>query len=338
MNKFIKSSVITISLVIGFFLSRGSIAIADSNDFSIAPIFSENQREDVNSYFDMVVAPNATQSLAITINNNSSKTQKYNVIINTATTNQNGIVDYSMTDFEKDESMKISLKEIINIENSPIEVEAKSQKDVSFELIIPEESFDGILLGGITVEPFIEKESEGISNLVTRTLAIVLSESDDVIEPELKAGEVMVSQDNYRNNVKLELRNVTATLINRVTAKISIYKKGKSEPVIEQTKEQMSIAPNSKFNLMTEWNDQFDAGSYTYNINLSDEQGHEWEFTKEFEIESEKAKKLNTTSVDDKQDSINYYLLIALVLFCMLVILCIYLVIKIGKIKKDIIK
>lgn len=334
MNKFIKSSVITISLVIGFFLSGDLIAFADSNDFSIAPIFSENQREDVEGYFDMVVTPNETQSLAITIKNNSSEAQKFNVIINTATTNQNGIVDYSMTDFEKDDSMKISLKETINIENSEIEVEANSQKDVSFELSIPEESFDGILLGGITVEPVIEEESEGISNLVTRTLAIVLSESDDVIEPELKAGEVIVSQDNYRNNVKLELRNVTATLINRVTAELSIYKKGKSDPVLEQTKEQMSIAPNSKFNLMTEWNDQFDAGSYTYNINLSDEQGHEWEFTKEFEIEAEKAKELNTTSLDEKQDSVNYYLIIGIALFFILIVFCIYLVIKIKKLKK----
>lgn len=334
MKKFVKSSIITISLFIGFFLSGYLIAFADSNDFSIAPIFSENQREDVEGYFDMVVAPNATQSLAITIKNNSSDTQKYNVIINTATTNQNGIVDYSMTDFEKDDSMKISLREIINIEKSEIEVEANSQKNVSFELSIPEESFEGILLGGITVEPVIEEESEGISNLVTRTLAIVLSESDDVVEPELKAGEVDVSQDNYRNNVKFELRNVTATLINRITAEITIYKKGKSEPVIEQTKEQMSIAPNSKFNLMTEWNDQFDAGSYTYNITLSDEQGHEWEFTKEFKIEAEKAKELNTTSVDEKQDSLNYYLIISLALFFILIILCIYLVIKIKRLKK----
>ncbi|MBE9896506.1 DUF3324 domain-containing protein, partial [Enterococcus casseliflavus] len=237
-------------------------------------------------------------------------------------------------DFEKDDSMTISLKEIISLENAQIEVEANSQKDVSFDLSIPEESFEGILLGGITVEPVIEEESEGISNLVTRTLAIMLSESDEIIEPKLKAGEVMVSQDNYRNNVKFELRNVTATLINRITAEITIYKKGKSEPVIEQTKEQMSIAPNSKFNLMTEWNDQFDAGSYTYNITLSDEQGHSWEFTKEFEIEAEKAKELNSTSVDEKQDSINYYFIIGLALFFILLAFCIYLVIKIRKIKK----
>ncbi|WP_429969551.1 DUF916 and DUF3324 domain-containing protein [Enterococcus sp. AZ179] len=335
MNKLLKIFLAAVFTICGMIFMENQIVLADSNDFSISPVLPSNQREDNNSYFDLIVTPNENQTLAITIKNSSSETQKYNVIINTATTNQNGIVDYSITDFEKDDSMKISLKDIISLENAQIEVEANSQKDVSFELKVPEESFEGILLGGITVEPVVEEDSEGISNLITRTLAIVLTESDEVIEPELKAGEVSISQENYRNNVTIELRNITPTLIKRVTAEISISRSGNNEPIIEQTREQLSIAPNSKFNLMSQWDDQFEAGSYTYTIKLSGEEGHEWAFTKDFEIEAEQAKEFNTTSVDEKKNSINYYLVVGIGLFLLLLIICVYLVIKIRKMKNN---
>lgn len=331
MNKLIKSVLVTILLTMVFFLTGNRVVLADSNDFSVSPIFSSNQREGVESYFDIVVAPNKKQTLAINIKNNSSNPQKYSVIINTATTNQNGIVDYSVANFEKDKSMLISLKDIINLEVQQVEVAAKSQKDVSFELNVPKTPFKGILLGGVTVEPVIEETGKGINNLITRTLAIQLSELDDEVFPEVEAGSVFVSQENHRNNVKIELRNVTATLINRTTASISITKSGSDKPIFEQKREQLSIAPNSKFNLMSEWKEKFEAGYYTYKIRLSDEQGHEWQFAKKFEIKKTSVQKLNSTSIDKKQASKNYYLIIGIALIIALLLFCIYLISKIKK-------
>ncbi|MBE9897205.1 DUF916 domain-containing protein, partial [Enterococcus casseliflavus] len=89
MNKLIKLGLSMVLIFIGLLFTENSKALADSNDFSISPVLPQNQRGDVESYFDLIVTPSETQTLAITIKNNSSKTQKYNVIINTATTNQN---------------------------------------------------------------------------------------------------------------------------------------------------------------------------------------------------------------------------------------------------------
>lgn len=334
MNKIIKTCLVCILVIISFFTGN-FIVLADSNDFSVSPSFPSSQREGVESYFDIIVTPNTKQTLAINIKNNSSNLQKYNVIINTATTNQNGIVDYSVSDFEKENTMVISLKDIVSLENPQVEIEANSQKKVLFELNIPETPFKGILLGGVTVEPVTEETNDGIKNIITRTLAIQLSESDDKVVPRLEAGNVSVSQENYRNNVRMELKNVTPTLINRVTANILITKKGKNKPVFEQTREQLSIAPNSKFKLMSEWNDKFDAGSYVYNISLSDEQGNDWNFTKEFDIEEKKADALNKTSVDKKKKAINYYLLTGIALFITLLLISIYRIYKIKRMKNN---
>ncbi|MGM0010941.1 DUF916 and DUF3324 domain-containing protein [Enterococcus sp. DIV1059_1] len=317
MKKIIKK--VMLVLIFAFTsLSFGQLALADSNDFSVIPVLPENQNPDVPSYFDLIVTPKQQQTLQVKIKNNSNENVKYKLYVNTATTNQNGIIDYSISDFEKDESMKLSLKDCITLNESVVEVPANSEKEVSLELNIPEAPFEGIALGGITVEPIAEEDNEGVNNLFTRTLAIQIAESTTAIVPELYGGEVLVSQENLRNNIKFELRNSTPTIISKVKAEIAITKQGDKQPILEQTKEHLSFAPNSKFSLMTEWNGQFESGKYVYNIDLKDDEGNKWTFSKEFEIKTEEAEKLNETSVDEKKSSVKDYLLYIVVLFIVL--------------------
>lgn len=314
-------------------LSFEQLVLADSNDFSVIPVLPENQNPDVPSYFDITVTPNQQQTLQVKIKNNSDESVKYKIYVNTATTNQNGIIDYSISDFEKDESMKLSLKDCITLKEPLVEVPANSEKEVSLELNIPEAPFEGIALGGITVEPIAEEGNEGVNNLLTRTLAIQIAESNKEIVPELYGGDVLISQENLRNNIKFELRNSTPTIISKVKAEISITKQGDKQLILEQTKEYLSFAPNSKFSLMTEWNGQFESGKYVYNINLKDDAENQWAFDKEFEIKSEEAEKLNKTSVDARKTSIKDYLLYIIVLFIVLMIALIGIIRKKNKLE-----
>lgn len=296
------------------------LVLADSNDFSVTPVLTENQNPEVPSYFDLTVTPNQKQTLKIKIKNNSNESVKYKLYVNTATTNQNGIIDYSMTNFEKDESLKLSLKDCLTLTEQLVDVPANSEKEVSLELSVPETPFEGIALGGITVEPSIEKGSNGVNNIFTRTLAIQLTETAEKISPKLEGGGVKVSQENLRNNVKFELRNITPAIISKVNAEIAITKNGNKPPLLTQTKDQLSFAPNSKFNLMTEWDKQFDPGDYTYSINLTDGEGNKWSFSKKFKIEAEIAENLNKTSVDRKESFFEKYFIYILVLLSILFI------------------
>ncbi|WP_285046997.1 DUF916 and DUF3324 domain-containing protein [Lactococcus petauri] len=288
---------------------------ADSNDFSIVPVLPENQNANVPSYFDLMVTPNQKQNLKIKIINNSSENTKYNIYVNTATTNQNGILDYSISDFDKDNSMKVSVKDCINLEEEQVEVPAKSSKEVSFTLSVPEISFEGVALGGITVEPIIEEsEEKGVNSVFTRTLAIQLAESKTDIAPQLEGGGITVSQENLRNNVKFGLRNISPVIVQKVKADITITKQGGKTPIVKESKEQLSFAPNSKFSLMTQWEKKFEPGNYNYHIALKDGNGHSWEFEEAFEIKNDDAKKLNAKSVDEEKKSIWKYLLISLLI------------------------
>lgn len=295
----LKKIVLSLFFLWGIVLFSSNV-LADGNEFSIDPILPQNQNPEVQSYFDLSVRPSSTQALQVSVKNNSSKAQKYNVSINTANTNQNGIIDYSMDSFKKDSSLKISLKDCLTTMTPQIEIPAGKEKVVEFELKVPQLSFKGIVLGGITIEPLTETNAKGITNVFTRTLAVQLSESNEKVTPNLVAGDVEIAQENQRNNVKLNLRNISPVIISKVTSQISILRKGESKPVLEQTREQLSFAPNSNFKLMTEWESQFEPGDYRYIIKLKDTQGHEWTFKKNFIIASKKADKLNKTSVDKK--------------------------------------
>lgn len=317
-----KKLFISVIIFVGVLLSNCKV-LADGNDFSITPIFPQNQKAEVQSYFDLTVIPNSSQTLKIKVKNNSSINQKYKISINTANTNQNGIIDYSMSTFEKDSSMTVALKDCLTSNTSQIEVPSNTEKIVEFDLKIPNTYFKGIVLGGITLEPVIESIQEGITNVFTRTIAVQLSELAETVEPSLSAGDVKVSQENYRNNVKLSLRNPSSIIISKVTAQISIFKKGQKEAILTQTKEQLSFAPNSNFYLMTEWDNQFDSGDYKYIINLKDIQGHQWAFRKNFKIKNNTAIILNKTSVDRKKRDwmvfIYYFVIIALFITIFLV-------------------
>lgn len=328
MNISIKN-IIHVLVVVVSILTFSHTVKADSNDFSVIPVLPENQNTSVSSYFDLIVSPNQKQDMQIEITNNSSENVKYSIYVNTAITNQNGIVDYSISEFDRDMSMKVSIKDCIYLEETLIEIPPKTTKEVSFKLNVPSTPFEGIALGGITVEPIVEEaKKEGVNNVFTRTLAIQLSESNADITPKLEGGEVSASQENLRNNVKFELRNVTPVIIQKVKADITITKRGSKHPILEETKEKLSFAPNSKFNLMTEWKKKFKAGDYIYYVNLSDEKGNTWEFRKEFEIKEDEAKKLNEKSVDVEGKTMWNYLLIIFVLIVVSLISILYIIIK----------
>lgn len=318
--KILINKVVLVLMFVFSALGFEQLTLADHNDFSVTPVLTENQNPDVLSYFDLTVTPNQKQTIKIKIRNNSDESVKYNLYVNTATTNQNGIIDYSINNFEKDESLMLSLKDCLTLKEQKVDVPANSEKEVSLDLSIPEKPFEGIALGGITVEPNIEEDSNGVNNVFTRTLAIQLTETTKEITPKLEGGEVRVSQENLKNNVKFELRNSTPTVISKVTADIEITKQGSKNPILKQTKEQLSFAPNSKFSLMTEWDKQFDSGKYTYSINLTDGEGNSWNFSKNFEIKAEVAASLNKTSVDRKESFFEKYFIYLIIL---LSILCI---------------
>lgn len=92
-----KMITLLVVLVIGFIGYNVSADTTNSlqGTYSVSPIFSEHQTPGINSFFDIRWSPSVTEKFGLLITNNSNKTQIYEIQVNKARTNKNGIIDYS---------------------------------------------------------------------------------------------------------------------------------------------------------------------------------------------------------------------------------------------------
>lgn len=75
------------------------------------------------------------------------------IAVNTAYTNNNGLIEYDRTDPELNVDLSYSIHELAKVQEPEVTLNPNETKLVTIHLTIPEQPFDGLLLGGIYVRP-----------------------------------------------------------------------------------------------------------------------------------------------------------------------------------------
>lgn len=319
-RKFILISVLGLMLIpLSVFAaspSEGSLA----NNYSVIPHFGSSQIQTSTSFYDMVLKPNQSDHFSISLTNQTDKTQKYKISINTATTNDNVIVDYTKDQFKKDPSMGLELSSLITPKTKEVSLSAKEEKTIDFELKTPAQGFNGILLGSLVVRSVSSEQTDsGIKNVFMHTIAIRLKENSQAISAQLEGGAVHLGQENLHNVISMSVRNPQPVLLTQVQGTFTITKSHSKEKLVEVKKKDLSIAPNSCFNIPVQLNDQFKAGKYEYTVQLSNSEGS-WSFKKAFNIKKSTADYYNKTAVTARKPSSNLWLIFVLVLIILLLL------------------
>ncbi|WP_314576406.1 DUF916 and DUF3324 domain-containing protein [Enterococcus gilvus] len=329
-----------IFLVIVFFISLSQNVSANTdtsegspqaeNSYTISPTFGNSQKSITSNFYDMTLSPNQEDVFKLTIKNQSNKNQKFKINVNTATTNTNVIVDYTKQSFKKDSSMKVSIKDLITPNSSDISVAAGKSETVDFKIHMPEQFFDGILLGGITVKPIQEEQSStGIQNVYMHTLAIRVNETDKDVPARIHGANVTIGQENQHNLVKMLVRNPEARLLSQMDGHFFITKKNSAKKLVQKSEKNLSIAPNSEFYVPLLLKDSFKAGNYTYTVKIKNKDG-EWKFSKDFKISNGDAQKYNKTSLDNAESKTNDWLIYTIA-FLIITWILIFVAYKLGK-------
>lgn len=283
-------------------------------DFSVKPQITSSQIGDNDSYFNLRTTPDKKEIVPIKITNHAQEEATYIVNVNTATTNMNGIIDYGQQNVQLVGS-KGQFADLVDKKEQLVSIAAGADKVVDIVLTMPNEPFDGILLGGITVVKKQNKENQAkntIKNEFQYALAVQISENDEVINPKLTGGNIQLTQINKRNAVQMTIKNPQPKLLKQVEGTFTIKRKGqKTTTLVEEKRDTLSIAPNSEFSLFTMLNDTFKPGEYTYTINLKNAEGH-WTFSKDFSIEKKEAKHLNKKSVDQTPSQFSWILIVVI--------------------------
>ncbi|EOV9529248.1 DUF916 and DUF3324 domain-containing protein [Bacillus cytotoxicus] len=298
--------------------------------FAVTAVIPENQIDKNQSYFDLKMKPGQKQTLQVQMKNDTDKDVIVETYANTAITNSNGIVDYSTKNPKFDSTLKFPFSKIAKVQKET-KIPAKSTVTLDVNVEMPNEPFDGVILGGLY---FKEKEDEKIKgksdnvqikNKYAYAIGVVLSETNNEVKPDLKLNDIKPGQVNARNVVTANLQNTKAAMLKHLTVDAKVYTEKGKNILHETKKEDLRMAPNSNFDYAISWeNKALEPGTYRLEMKATDGD-QKWEWTKKFTIEGDKAKELNETAVEAQKDYTMYYIVGGIVLVILLLILMFWL-------------
>lgn len=315
-----------------FFCSVTIHADSDKVSFDAEAVLPENQQSDA-SYYDLKVKPGEKQDLVLKLRNTSSNKIKVIIAANNAHTNKNGAIDYSKhggellgdPSFEK----MISGSQTVSLRSA-------EEKEVVFQLNVPEEGFAGTILGGFYCYEDSndqEKKNEGFSlrNKFAYTLGVKLTCTNKETEPKFTLDKVTPGLENGYLAIFATLSNAEPVIKSQMSVHAVVTKKGEEKPIKEFQKK-VSFAPRTRFELPLTWNnDPLKKGKYELVMDLKDEEGKEWQLKKIFEIKGTD-EKLNDQSV--KVNNKNESFLFIYCLFGITVVIIISLIWYINKLHR----
>ncbi len=334
-----KKVLLLIGLALFFFC--GESVSADGVSFSTKPVMPANQVEGVTGYFDLMVKPSETQVLEVALTNTSKEEVTVEVNVTSATTSDNGSVQYGPSEKKPDASLAYPFSDLVEYEKEVV-LSPKATLIYPIKLTVPPDSFDGLLLGGIEFREKGKEEAASdkknslqIVNKFSYEVAIQLRETSTEVNADMALLAVKAGQVNFRNTVKATLQSSEPTPITDLAVTGKVYSEKGTKVLHEQTVSGMTMAPNSNFDFGIPWGKEaFRSGTYQMELTAKAKEG-EWTFTEVFTITAEEAKKLNDAAVDMEKAVIWPYVVIGAVILLLIGIIVSLLLKRTSKSKKS---
>ena len=301
MRKITKTSVFAFVLFASM-LAFGSTAQAGMGEFSVSPVFPENQNPETSNYFDLRVIAGQTEVVYITVSNLGEREIFVDVSLITATTSRDGDIDYaSARGFI--EGNTNAFTNIARVQEGDIFISAGEQIDVPITINIPAEGFDGIILGAIEVLLGItDEEREAAGMLVNRfahRITILLRENDTIIPVDFELGGVSAGLYNSMATITAEIVHPQPRLTMGTQINARVYQEGNDTPLFDFQNIHADFAPNSifYFPFVDFAGHGVAPGDYhvMFQIIHNDKT---WEFDRAFTIEGAQAAAINDSAVN----------------------------------------
>lgn len=300
-------SIISIILSLTYLLFPAvSFAEDEYVGFSVKALLPENQVEGNFSYFNLRVQPNDVQTLNTTIYNNENEPITVALSVRNGSTNQNGLIVYEETEAMPDADF-LSLTEILTFTEEEIVIPPGESRVVSATLQVPEEPFEGVILGGLHFEKIIadeEAERSGvmIQNKYAYLIGVVLSENDKEVPVEFNLIDVKADLINYRTATVITIENDSPNILEGVVIDAKIYQDDDTKPLREKYQDNIHMAPHSAIEYVVDWdNKKLDPGNYRVEVEVTylDEL---WNFEETFVIEAEEAEQINAEAIELEEE------------------------------------
>ncbi|MDR0846357.1 MAG: DUF916 and DUF3324 domain-containing protein [Lactobacillales bacterium] len=292
-------------------------ASADDNGigFSVQMLKNEYQADASKSYFDLLISAGKQTELKVSVQNTSDTTATFDVSLNNATTNDNGIIDYSRHDVKTDSSLRVAFEKIASIKESKVTLNAGETKIISVDLKLPDKEFDGLVIGGIYVIKELDAANtnkSGYTNQYSYVYGVTIRENDKEVKPDLVFKKIDVQSVANLVTIVANIQNPTATNISKATFAYELKDVKTGKVVKSDSTENHGIAPNTNFNINLRYpNDDLKAGNYNLAITIKNAD-NEWKFDEDFKVTNKEIKEARKASSFNLKKKTNPLVIVAI--------------------------
>ncbi|WP_220728937.1 DUF3324 domain-containing protein [Apilactobacillus xinyiensis] len=306
--------------------------------FNINFIHNSDSNRNIN-YVDITAKPNTNHEISFELHNYSKVKRHFIVEANNATTSNGPTIDYlsshnvlighpQFMDMLQNKNQKIDLS-----------IPGKSTQKISFNIQTPKKSFDGIVMGGVSMYEDSKKDAQimnqdngsnnksfSIKNKFVYSIATIIRNNHKNIAPNLQFNNVEQSVENYSPVVKTTFENNRPNYIRKLYTR-SVIKDSNNKIVKKHITNLGQVAPNSKFNIFIPFKNTLPTGNYTLYGTAKDGDGHSWKWQKAFNITNDNFDYVNKNIV---KEPIHYNITIILliILIIILIAIIIYLIVR----------
>lgn len=281
--------------------------------FSVKAVLPENQINKDNTYFDLKMNPGQSQTLTVIVYNNSNEELQTKIAVKAAATSNSGLIDYNGS-VTPDETLKMPFSTIAKVENETIKIPATKSKEAKIHIEMPNDPYDGVILGGIVITEIPKDSSQGsssglnIKNEYSYVIGVKLSETDRQVAPDLKLKSVEPNLANYRTAMVARIQNIEPAIIKGMSVTASVYKAGEAVAFRQSKQNVVDMAPNSTYAFPIDWeNQRIEKGKYRLHLVAVGDK--KWEWDEEFTIEDTAANNVNQNSLYMEKQPIWMYIL-----------------------------
>ncbi|MDR3189589.1 MAG: DUF916 and DUF3324 domain-containing protein [Lactobacillaceae bacterium] len=338
-----KILLIGFSLIVGGLMMVNQHVAANQLTFTVQPELPANQINQQDGFFNIQLAANQKQDLALNYTNNTKQTITVNAKVAAATTNSNGVVEYGPNNIKPDKSQLFNLKNLVNIP-AQVTLKAGETKKVIAQVTMPNQDVKGIIAGGLTFSDAArdkanqtnsnkQKGNLAIQNIYSLQMGLLMRQRvtpdfdpQTIQKTGLQMGTVNAGQVNFRNVYNVELQNPLPIYVNQMDVAAQISAKRGSKVLYSAKKTAMQMAPNSNFKypIALGNGNPLKPGKYHVHVVVfatKDKQGqfqtdifdgkktnyqYRWEFDRDFTVSGQQAQKLNRQDVTVKRADLTW--------------------------------
>ena len=289
-------SILKVLMVLSVFpfvgLCGGVNSFASTPDYYISPIFSAHQSKNVTTFFDLRWSPGESDKIGITITNTTDEDKTFQIKVNKARTNGNGVLDYSDGSKEASDATQPTITSMVAFPKS-VDVAAHGSQVVYSTINFPQKDFNGIKMGGIEVEE--QHSSQEKQNVVSYVLPLIIRGNiDQRPQAKITFGKFDLKQSTFHDfALSLPISNINATLLK--DAQVDVTLKRSDGGVAWTKSSKFLITPETSFVYNPTIDKDLKAG--TYKVELVIKHGEErWENTQELTVSKNTASKMKQTT------------------------------------------